>query len=965
MADGEGNKPAISLFEQQEQHKRLPDAPEQTPAPYVLPYRPTPAVPPIARQSNLSATGGAEGSIRSHLSNASYSYGRPLGHLNTTVSTQRSGSAGGADGGTIPPGPAGAVGDIPLSGTLSNIHLAHLLAYTQQQLTQLQQVQALLMQHLRPTTCVITPAGVPSGDAVLRPALFDTMGPSAPGPHPISGSGAAAEQLALAPTGTSLQSPPLSLATGWAPPRPPSRMCSLQKEQSNVGATARWEGPSPSYPAGAAATGGNRLPVQHQESKLRQIPGHGTSPPPGGGSSQLADPATAEQQQQQVKLPSPQQQQQTLQQQQQQQQQQTLQQQQQQQQQHLHVSTGHSTQSVVSGGPKESLGEAPPQANDTAFSSFPFPALAPEGIDTQGASVAPAASSGTMDTSSLSPIPLHPMSAAEGAAAPTAGTAASVDPVAVGTSGEGGDGKDLAGAATAALAQPQLLAHVQTNPPAGLQNGTFKSQQSNTVTPPRPAQRQIAEPSDGSPSGGTSGEGAEMRPLSVMSLSVGFLPEPLALLDGPALTPWAVPPPASSAMPSLDVPLMQPLAGAGGPVQLPSPLPAAGGSLSPISRPKSSFVDKLDEPPAAAGDAAARGEPRASAAAAPQGGSSFMDLHHSMDFKGPELDAQLDANRKDLLVFPEEDEDDDDEGIDIKKPPWYKRSGTLWFVGSAFVATVLGVTGICMQLGKVHEAALKAEVFRWMYLVAGYVPIYWGIYFMISRIFMLIEWIYFRENLTYLKNLKENSAALISMLLEMLWFMACFTWLWCEKDRCSSSLYLDARAVTWRVVLCIMLYTLANVIKVVTAKVFSMHFYRTAHFKKLKDSLEKEYYLQLLSVPRRRIFAKVAEAQATTETSKEGGAKYRIRTVMERRSLFPTVNPLQRLSHFTPIVHAVSGGVLGASKSSQNGSKNGGGGGNGGGGVVGSSIHAVVMRSGPDQFKHRWRLRRRAGCGDG
>ncbi|GIL52978.1 hypothetical protein Vafri_8559, partial [Volvox africanus] len=291
-----------------------------------------------------------------------------------------------------------------------------------------------------------------------------------------------------------------------------------------------------------------------------------------------------------------------------------------------------------------------------------------------------------------------------------------------------------------------------------------------------------------------------------------------------------------------------------------------------------------------------------------------------MEFKGLELDAQLDANRKDLLVFPEEDEDgEDDEGVEIKKTPWYKRTDLRWFVGSAFVATVLGVTGICMQLGKVHQVALDAEIFRWLYLVGGYVPIYWGIYFLISKIFMLIEWVYFRENLTYLKNIKENSASLISMLLELLWFMACFVWLWCEKDRCNSKLYHDAREVTWRVVLCIMLFTLANVIKVVTAKFFSMHFYRTAHFKKLKDSLEKEYYLQLLSVPRSRVLAQIAEAQAEAAAAKESGAMYRIRTVMQRRSLFNTLIPLQRLSRVTALVHAISGGVVSASKNSKGG----------------------------------------------
>lgn len=44
-----------------------------------------------------------------------------------------------------------------------------------------------------------------------------------------------------------------------------------------------------------------------------------------------------------------------------------------------------------------------------------------------------------------------------------------------------------------------------------------------------------------------------------------------------------------------------------------------------------------------------------------------------------------------------------------------------------------------------------------------------------------------------------------------------------------------------------MLWCLANWMKCVLAKMLSTHFYRTAHFKKLRVALEKEYYLQVRS----------------------------------------------------------------------------------------------------------------------
>ncbi|GLI59883.1 hypothetical protein VaNZ11_001803, partial [Volvox africanus] len=967
MADGEGNKPALSLLEEQEQHKGPSDAPEQTPAPYVQPYRPSPAIPPVAQQSNLSATGGAEGSIRSRLSNASYSYARGPGRLNSIISPQRSGSAGGAD--TSVNILAGAVGDVLPSGTLNNTHLAHLLAYTQQQLIQLQQIQTLLMQHLQsqgpsagavspaasgaahkalpsaadtaiaagtlgttnqaiyaPTAGPLTqipplkkpfstaagptPAGAALADPALRPAVFNTMGPLAPESYPIPGSGAAAEQLSLVPSQSSS-----SLATTWPPPQPPSHVWTPLKEQSSVGSIARREGPLPTYPGGAAATAGSWLPVHHQESQVRQMHGQGTLLRV--AVAQSMDPATAEQQQQQMQqvrlsqqaqMPPPQP---------------PSSQQQQQQTPQQHVPTAHSAQLAVAPEPDGSMGGAPP--TPSLFSA----GLAYVGSDAPNAPSALAAAGGTADTfTPSSSILAHTI-------------ATSIHYVAGGSRG----GDSYVTTAATATAPPQ------TNPPTGLQGGTRESQQSIALASPRLAQREGAQPSADGLSGGIPLAGEEMQPLAVMSLSVGLLPpsppspEPPSLVQRPALTPAAVPPPALSAMPSSEAPLVHPGSGASMGVQLPLPLPAAGGPLFPIL-PEGKFftAGKTEEPMARAEDAAARGEPWAStgeaaaAAAAEQPrGKGVLDRNRdeSVEFEGPELDAQLDANRKDLLVFPEEDEDgEDSEGVEIKKTPWYKRTDLRWFAGSAFAATVLAVTGICMQLGKFNQAALKAEIFRWLYLVAGYVPIYWGIYFLISRLFMLIEWVYFRENLTYLKNIKETSASLISMLLELLWFMACFVWLWCEKDRCSSSLYHDARDATWRVVLCIMLFTLANLIKVVTAKIFSMHFYRTAHFKKLKDSLEKEYYLQLLSVPRSRILAQITETQAEAEAAREGGARYQIKTVMERRSLFHTVIPLQRLGRITALVHAISGGGVNASESSK-----GGGAGDRAGGGASSSIH--------------------------
>lgn len=48
-----------------------------------------------------------------------------------------------------------------------------------------------------------------------------------------------------------------------------------------------------------------------------------------------------------------------------------------------------------------------------------------------------------------------------------------------------------------------------------------------------------------------------------------------------------------------------------------------------------------------------------------------------------------------------------------------------------------------------------------------------------------------------------------------------------------------------RALLCVLLFAAACWISSGATKVASTHFYRTAHFKKMQEALEKEYYLQV------------------------------------------------------------------------------------------------------------------------
>ncbi len=50
---------------------------------------------------------------------------------------------------------------------------------------------------------------------------------------------------------------------------------------------------------------------------------------------------------------------------------------------------------------------------------------------------------------------------------------------------------------------------------------------------------------------------------------------------------------------------------------------------------------------------------------------------------------------------------------------------------------------------------------------------------------------------------------------------------------------MQASLVLWRLMLCFMIFSLANFAKSLVTKLLSTHFYRTAHFKKVKQAIEK------------------------------------------------------------------------------------------------------------------------------
>lgn len=47
----------------------------------------------------------------------------------------------------------------------------------------------------------------------------------------------------------------------------------------------------------------------------------------------------------------------------------------------------------------------------------------------------------------------------------------------------------------------------------------------------------------------------------------------------------------------------------------------------------------------------------------------------------------------------------------------------------------------------------------------------------------------------------------------------------------------QATDIVWKLLVCLTLFSLANFLKSFVTKLLSTHFYRTAHFKKVKDAM--------------------------------------------------------------------------------------------------------------------------------
>ncbi|GIM08846.1 hypothetical protein Vretimale_12810, partial [Volvox reticuliferus] len=244
-------------------------------------------------------------------------------------------------------------------------------------------------------------------------------------------------------------------------------------------------------------------------------------------------------------------------------------------------------------------------------------------------------------------------------------------------------------------------------------------------------------------------------------------------------------------------------------------------------------------------------------------GLDDKDKDKRKDLPSDDLVAENLAGNIDAIAIFEQDEDDEDpEAEEELSPPWFRQASVLWFLSSMGVGVILLVVGVILHI----RYNSTYDAFRWCYFFAAMPLLYYALSYVSAHAFMVLEWCFFRESLFYLLNVQRSALWLLFFLALLPWYQTVFRWAWCQSTsayprRCQQPAYVQATLIVWNLLLCLMLFCLANLLKAVLAKLLTTHFYRTAHFNKLKSALEKEYALQVLSRPRREIMSERAPAQ--------------------------------------------------------------------------------------------------------
>eukprot|EP00873_Tetraselmis_striata_P034786 jgi/Tetstr1/455050/TSEL_041906.t1 len=156
----------------------------------------------------------------------------------------------------------------------------------------------------------------------------------------------------------------------------------------------------------------------------------------------------------------------------------------------------------------------------------------------------------------------------------------------------------------------------------------------------------------------------------------------------------------------------------------------------------------------------------------------------------------------------------------------------------------------CSTIGK------NAVYVRWICMAGTIVPVYYITHNVVNYVFVAIELRLFRESLAYLSNLNNASANMIFVYVELAIFYVVFHVAFCFGDftkTCQDPDYVKGTRTGIKSMWCLGLFFTASWLACLASKVLSTHYYRSTHFLKLREALNKEHMLHALSMPKRKV----------------------------------------------------------------------------------------------------------------
>ncbi|CAL8467439.1 g6977 [Coccomyxa elongata] len=139
------------------------------------------------------------------------------------------------------------------------------------------------------------------------------------------------------------------------------------------------------------------------------------------------------------------------------------------------------------------------------------------------------------------------------------------------------------------------------------------------------------------------------------------------------------------------------------------------------------------------------------------------------------------------------------------------------------------------------------ELWRWFFFFGGLAPIWWFGDFVVRLLVFLVESAFLNtKNVMYfLVAIRKPFGHFVRAVLLMPLYVPLFSPR-AYASGTASTIYVNVL----KAIGCLILFTFANVLSTLLAKLMASHFHKATHFHKMQEAIRKEYYLGQLSAPR-------------------------------------------------------------------------------------------------------------------